>query len=65
VDVCSKIKGQTICMMLKQSLVIKDIATVVHRNRLRWHGHVLRKDDGDCVKTAQLLRLRGQTKRKT
>jgi len=27
-----------------------DIMTVLQRNRLRWYGHVLRKDDSELVK---------------
>ena len=29
---------------------IDDIALVLQQNRLRWYGHVLRKDDDDWVK---------------
>ena len=32
---------------LRQRLGIEDIVNVVQRNRLRWCGHVLRKDDDD------------------
>ena len=31
-------------------LGIDNIALVLHQNRLRWYGHVLRKDDDDWVK---------------
>ena len=29
---------------------VDDIALVLQQNRLRWYGHVLRKDDNDWVK---------------
>ena len=29
---------------------VDDIALVLQQNRLRWYGHVLRKDDDDWVK---------------
>ena len=31
-------------------LGIDDIALVLQQNKLRWYGHVLRKDDDDWVK---------------
>ena len=35
---------------LRERLVVDDIALVLQQNRLRWYGHVLRKDDDDWVK---------------
>ena len=35
---------------LEEGLGIGDIITAVELNRLQWYGHVLRKDDSDCVK---------------
>ena len=35
---------------LRERLGIDDIALVLQPNRLRWYGHVLRKDDDDWVK---------------
>jgi len=29
---------------------VKNIALVLQQNRLRWYGHVLRKEDDDWVK---------------
>ena len=34
---------------LRERLAVDDIALILQQNRLRWYGHVLRKDD-DCVK---------------
>ena len=38
------------CKELRERLGVDDIALVLQRNRLRWYGHVLRKDDDDWVK---------------
>ena len=35
---------------LRERLGIDDIASILQQNRLRWYGHVLRKDDDDWVK---------------
>jgi len=44
-----------IIFIISIPLGIDDIALVLQQNRLRWHGHVLRKDDGDWVKKLLLL----------
>jgi len=35
---------------LRESLGLDDIISVLQQNRLRWYGHVLRKEDNDWVK---------------
>ena len=35
---------------LRERLGVDDIALILQQNRLRWYGHVLRKDDDDWVK---------------
>jgi len=35
---------------LRERLGVDDIALALQQNRLRWYGHVLRKDDDDWVK---------------
>jgi len=35
---------------LRKRLGIDDIILVLQQNRLRWYGHVLRKEDNDWVK---------------
>ena len=35
---------------LRERLGIDDIALVLQQNRMRWYGHVLRKEDNDWVK---------------
>jgi len=45
-----KLKDRLPSKELRQRLGIDDIALVLQQNRLRWYGHVLRKDDDDWVK---------------
>ena len=35
---------------LRERLGVDDIALILQQNRLRWYGHVLRKDNDDWVK---------------
>ena len=54
--------------LLWELLYADDIALVLQQNRLRWYGHVLRKDDDDWVKKCmeyevEGLRPRGRLKR--
>jgi len=35
---------------LRETLGLDDIISVLQQNRLRWYGHVLRKEDNDWVK---------------
>jgi len=48
-----------------RSTCIGDIALVLQQNRLRWYGHVLRKEDDDWVKKCMDCGpgLRGRPKR--
>ena len=53
---------------LRERLGVDDIALVLQQNRLRWYGHVLRKDDDDWVKKcmeheAEGSRPRGRPKK--
>ena len=43
---------------LRERLGIDDIALVLQQNRLRWYGHVLRKDD-DWVKKCMEYEVEG------
>src|SRR5664279_2122963 len=47
----------------RQRLEIGNVADVIRRNRLRWFGHVERKDDVDCVKACQRLEVSGRRDR--
>jgi len=40
-----KLKDRLPSKELKERLGVDDIALVLQQNRLRWYGHVLRKDD--------------------
>ena len=44
-------------------LGVDDIALVLQRNRLRWYGHVLRKDDDDWVKKCMEHEVEGSRPR--
>jgi len=45
-----KVTGRFLSSHLRQKLVIGYIITVIQRHRLRWCGHVLRKDENYWVK---------------
>ena len=45
-----KLKDRFPSRELRERLGIDDIALVLLQNRLRWYGHVLRKEDDDWVK---------------
>ena len=58
-----KLKDRLPSKELRERLGIDDIALVLQQNRLRWYGHVLRKDDDDWVKKciwSVKLRVQGQ-----
>ena len=44
---------------LRERLGVDDIAFVLQQNRLRWYGHVLRKDDDDWVKKCMEYEVEG------
>jgi len=43
----------------RERLGIDDTALVLQQNRLRWYGHVLRKDDDDWVKKCMEYEVEG------
>ena len=45
-----KLKDRLPSKELRERLGVDDIPLVMQQNRLRWYGHVLRKDDDDWVK---------------
>jgi len=45
-----KVKDKVPRKELRERLGIDDIIFVLQQNRLRWYGHVLRKEDTDWVK---------------
>jgi len=40
-----KLSAKVACEELRDRLRLEDVVTVLQRNRLRWYGHALRKDD--------------------
>jgi len=44
---------------LRGRLELEDIISVLQRNRLRWYGHVLRKEDNDWVKKCMQYKVGG------
>ena len=45
---------------LRKSLGFKDIDEVMRRSRLRWMGHVLRKDKDDWVRRSMEIVIEGK-----
>ena len=45
-----KLKDRLPSKELRERLGVDVIALILQQNRLRWYGHVLRKDDDDWVK---------------
>jgi len=54
-----KLKDRLPSKKLRKKLGIDDIALVLQQNRLRWYGHVLRKDDDDWVKKCTEYEVEG------
>ena len=54
-----KLKDRFPSKELRERLGIDDIALVLQQNRLRWYGHVLRKDDDDWVKKCMEYEVEG------
>jgi len=50
---------------LRETLRLDDIISVLQRNRLRWYGHVLRKEDNDWVKKCMEYEVEGARPKKT
>ena len=44
---------------LRGRLELDDIISVLQRNRLRWYGHVLRREDNDWVKKCMEYEVKG------
>jgi len=49
-----KVKDRVPSKELRERLGIDDIILILQQNRLRWYGHVLRKEDTDWVKTYEI-----------
>jgi len=53
-----KVKDRVPRKELRERLGIDDIILILQQNRLRWYGHVLRKEDTDWVKKLWIMRWR-------
>jgi len=53
-----KVKDRIPSKELRERLGIDDILLILHQNRLRWHGHVLQKEDTDQVRNIWNMRWR-------
>ena len=50
-------------LLLRVRLGVDGIALILQQNRLRWYGHVLRKDDDGCVKKCMEYEVEGSRPR--
>ena len=58
-----KLKDRFPSKQLRERLGVDDIALILQQNRLRWYGHVLRKDDDDWVKKCMEYEVEGSRPR--
>ena len=54
-----KLKDRFLNKELRERLGIYDIALLLQQNRLRWYGHVLRKEDDDWMKKCMEYEVKG------
>ena len=54
------LRGRKTNAKLRKSLGINDIDEVMRRSRLRWMGHVLRKDKDDWVRRSMEMAIEGK-----
>ena len=59
-----KLKDRLPSKELRERRGVDDIALILQQNRLRWYGHVLRKDDDDWVKKCMEYEVEGSIKTK-
>jgi len=58
-----KVKGRVPSKELRERLGIGDIILILQQNRLRWYGHVLRKEDTDWVEKCMEYEVEGSRPR--
>ena len=55
------VKVKDLCLLpskeLREKLRIDDMILILQQNRLRWHGHVLRKEDRLCEEMYGILEM--------
>ena len=54
-----KVQGRVPSKELRETLGLGNIILVLKQNRLRWYGHVLRKEDNDWVKKCMEYEVEG------
>ena len=54
-----KVKDRVPTKELRERLGIDDIILILQQNRLQWYGHVLRKEDTDCMKKCMEYEVEG------
>ena len=54
-----KLKDRVPSKELRERIGIDDIILILQQNRLRWYGHVLRKEDTDWVKKCMEYEVEG------
>ena len=58
-----KVKNRVPSKELRERLGIDDIILILQQNRLRWYGHMLRKEDTDWVKKCTEYEVEGSRPR--
>ena len=58
-----KLQDRVTSKELRGRLGLDNIISVLQRNRLRWYGHVLRKEDNDWVKKCMEYEVEGARSR--
>jgi len=53
---CIKLQDRVPSKGLIERLGLDDIISVLQQNRLQWYGHVLQKEDNDCMKKLSMKR---------
>jgi len=56
-----KVKDRVPSKQSRERLGIDDIILILQQNRLRWYGHVLRKEDNDWVKKCMEYEVEAQS----
>jgi len=58
-----KVKDRLLSKELRERLGIDDMILILQQNRLRWYGHVLRKEDTDWLKKCMQYEVEGSRAR--
>jgi len=58
-DMWHKLQDRVPCKGVRVRLGFDDIISVLQQNRLRWYGHVMRKEDNDWVQKCMKYEVEG------